>query len=84
MLICMQQEYIFNTNGHKNIMKKSKPKYVSMRIPKTEYDKLRKAREEMQHKPEYSWVGSLALGAFVGLVAGLAIKKLAESDEDSL
>ena len=58
------------------------PKYVSMRVPKTEYDKLRKAREELQHNPDYSWVGSLALGAFVGLVAGLAIKKLTESNDD--
>ena len=61
-------------------MNESELKYVSMRIPKTEYDKLRKAREEMQHMSEYSWVGSLALGAFVGLIAGLAIKKLAESE----
>ena len=59
-----------------------KPKYVSMRVPKASYDKLRKVREEMQQKPDYSWVGSLALGAFVGLVAGLAIKKLTESDDD--
>jgi len=44
------------------------PKYVSMRVPKTEYDKLRKAREELQQNPDYSWVGSLALGAFVGLI----------------
>jgi len=59
-----------------------KPKYVSMRVPKTEYDKLRKAREELQHNPNYSWVGSLALGAFVGLVAGLAIRELTRTDED--
>ncbi len=61
-------------------MKDSDPKYVSMRVPKAEYDKLRKVREEMQRNPDYSWVSSLALGAFVGLVAGLAIKKLSESD----
>ena len=58
------------------------PKYVSMRVPKSEYDKLRNARKELQLNPDYSWVGSLALGAFVGLVAGLAIKKLTESDDD--
>ena len=57
-------------------------KYVSMRVPKTEYDKLRNVREELQQHPDYSWVGSLALGAFVGLVAGLALKKRTESDED--
>jgi len=46
------------------------------------YDKLRKAREELQHNPNYSWVGSLALGAFVGLVAGLAIRELTRTDDD--
>jgi len=55
-------------------MEESKePKYVSMRVPKAEYDKLRRVREELQQNPDYSWVGSLALGAFVGLVAGLPI-----------
>lgn len=63
-----------------NNMKETDPKYVSMRVPKAEYDKLRKVREEMQHNPDYSWVSSLALGAFVGLVAGLAIKKLTDDD----
>ena len=57
-----------------------RPKYVSMRIPKTEYDKLRNARTELKQNPDYSWVGSLALGAFVGLIAGIAIKKLADKD----
>ena len=58
-------------------MEESKePKYVSMRVPKAEYDKLRRVREELQQNPDYSWVGSLALGAFVGLVAGLAIRRL--------
>ena len=35
----------------------------------------------MEDKPDYSWVGSLALGAFVGLAAGLALKRLAESGD---
>lgn len=59
-------------------------KYINMRVPKTEYEKLKKAREKMQDNPDYSWVGSLALGAFIGLVAGVAIKKITESDDDSL
>ena len=58
------------------------PKYVSMRVPKTEYDKLRRAREELQQNPDYSWVGNLALGAFVGLIAGLAIRELTRTDDD--
>ena len=58
-----------------------RPKYVSMRIPKTEYDKLRNARAKLKQNPDYSWVGSLALGAFVGLIAGIAIKKLTETDD---
>lgn len=83
MLICIHLRYIFKTVDRKNIMGKSEePKYVSMRVPKTEYDKLRKAREELQQNPDYSWVSSLALGAFVGLIAGLAIKELTKSDED--
>jgi len=61
-------------------MEGNDPKYVSMRVPKTEYDKLRNARETLQKNPDYSWVGSLALGAFVGLVAGLAIKKIIDKD----
>ena len=36
----------------------------------------------MGKKRSYSWVGSLALGAFVGLAAGLALKRLAESGDD--
>ena len=58
------------------------PKYVSLRIPKSEYNKLKNLREKMGDKPDYSWVGSLALGAFVGLAAGLAFKHLASSDKN--
>lgn len=83
MLICIHLRYIFKTVDRNNSMEESEqPKYVSMRVPKTEYDKLRNARKELQQHPDYSWVGSLALGAFVGLVAGLAIKELTKSDED--
>lgn len=58
------------------------PKYVSLRIPKSEYDKLKSLRGEMESRPSYSWVGSLALGAFVGLAVGLALERLTKSDED--
>ena len=57
------------------------PKYVSLRIPKSEYDKLKDLRGRMEKKPDYSWVGSLALGAFVGLAAGLALERLTKSGD---
>jgi len=53
-----------------------------MRIPRTEYEKLKQARESLKENPDFSWVESLALGAFIGLLAGYAIKKIAESDID--
>ena len=57
------------------------PKYVSLRVPKSEYDKLKDLRGCMEKKRDYSWVGSLALGAFVGLAAGLALERLTRSDD---
>ncbi len=57
------------------------PRYVSLRVPKSEYDKLKDLRGRMEKKPDYSWVGSLALGAFVGLAAGLALERLTRSDD---
>ena len=59
------------------------PRYVSLRVPKSEYDKLKDLRGRMEKKPDYSWVGSLALGAFVGLAAGLALERLTRSDDDN-
>ena len=35
----------------------------------------------MEGKPDYSRVGSPALGAFVGLAAGLALKRLPEQGD---
>ena len=57
------------------------PRYVSLRVPKSEYDKLKDLRGRMEKKPDYSWVGSLALGAFVGLAAGLALERLTKSGD---
>ncbi len=62
----------------------SESKYISMRVPKTEYEKLKDARDQLKKNPDYSWVGSLALGAFIGLLAGYALKKISESDNDRL
>ena len=55
-----------------------------MRVPKTEYNKLRQARETLKQYPEYSWVENLALGAFIGLVAGLAIKELTTPSDEGI
>jgi len=52
------------------------PKYVSMRIPRVEYEKLKQARETLKEYPDYSWVENLALGAFIGLLTGIAFKEL--------
>ncbi|GEM_PF-5047929 len=56
----------------------SDPKYVSLRVPKVEYDKLKQVREQLKQNPDYSWVEGLALGAFVGLMAGIILKKITE------
>ena len=61
--------------------REDEPKYVSLRVPKSEYDKLKDLRGRMEKKPDYSWVGSLALGAFVGLAAGLALERLTKSGD---
>jgi len=47
--------------------------YINLRVPRTEYEKLKQLREKMKKSPSYSWVGSLALGAFIGLVVGIVI-----------
>lgn len=56
--------------------------YVNMRVPKTEYEKLKQARETLKLYPAYSWVENLALGAFIGLLAGLALKELSVPQDD--
>jgi len=60
----------------------SDPKYINMRVPKSEYDKLKEVREQLQKNPDYSWVSNLALGAFIGLVAGMVLKEITESDDN--
>jgi len=57
------------------------PEYVSLRVPKVEYEKLKQVREQLKQNPDYSWVGGLALGAVVGLMAGLVLKKIIEDDD---
>ena len=51
-------------------------RYVNVRVPKTEYEKLKKVRSQLSSNPKYSWVESLALGALVGFVAGMVIEEI--------
>jgi|CXWL01.1.fsa_nt_gi hypothetical protein len=55
--------------------------YINMRVPRAEYEKLKQLREKMKKNPSYSWAGSLALGAFIGLVAGLVIDEYLNKDK---
>ena len=57
----------------------SDSKYISLRMPKVEYDKIKQVRDQLKEDPKYSWVGSLALGAFIGLMAGLVIDDILSS-----
>ena len=56
----------------------SNPRYINLRVPKTEYDKLKQVRDILKNDPKYSWAESLALGALIGFVAGMVIEKLTE------
>lgn len=55
--------------------------YINMRIPRTEYEKIKEVREQLKKKSDYSWAGSLALGAFVGLMAGIIITEVLNDDD---
>ena len=55
--------------------------FINMRVPRAEYEKLKQLREKMKNTGKYSWAGSLALGAFIGLVAGLVIDEYLNKDE---
>ena len=55
--------------------------FINMRIPRTEYEKIKEVRDRLKKKSDYSWAGSLALGAFVGLMAGIVINEVL-SDND--
>ena len=57
----------------------SDSKYISLRMPKAEYEKIKQVRDQLKEDPKYSWVGSLALGAFIGLMAGLVIEDILAS-----
>lgn len=57
----------------------SDSKYISLRMPKVEYDKIKQVRDQLKEDPKYSWVENLALGAFIGLMAGLVIEDILAS-----
>jgi hypothetical protein len=50
--------------------------YVMMRVPTREYEKIQQAREQLQQSQNYDFVRNLAVGAFVGFLAGWAINEL--------
>jgi len=56
--------------------KRPSPRYINLRVPKPEYDKLKQARVQLTKNSDYSWVESLALGALIGLLAGIVIDEL--------
>ena len=52
--------------------------YINVRIPKKEYEKLKETKKMMSDTPDYSWVKNLALGALIGLVAGIVMKEISK------
>ncbi|MCY4490105.1 MAG: hypothetical protein OXC46_01415 [Thaumarchaeota archaeon] len=59
-------------------MPSSDPRYVNLRVPKAEYEKLKQVKDHLSSDPKYSWVESLALGALIGLVAGMVIDDISK------
>jgi len=59
-------------------MSTSIPRYVNLRVPKTEYEKLKQVKHHLSSDPKYSWVESLALGAVIGLMAGMILEELSK------
>ena len=51
----------------------TKSRYINLRVPRTEYEKLKQVKDTLKSDPKYTWVESLALGALIGLVAGMVI-----------
>ena len=54
----------------------AEPRYINLRVPRTEYEKLKTVRNLLKNDPKYSWAESLALGALVGLMAVMVIDEL--------
>lgn len=52
------------------------PRYINLRVPRTEYNKLKEVKNQLALDPKYSWAESLALGAVIGLVAGMVLDQL--------
>ena len=64
------------TNQYYMPRKSTNIPYVNLRVPKTEYDKLKQVRDQLKKIQEYSWVKNLALGALIGLLAGLVMNEI--------
>lgn len=54
------------------------PRYINLRVPKAEYEKLKQVKEHLSSVPKYSWAESLALGAVIGLMAGMVLDELSK------
>ena len=59
-------------------MSQTDPRYINLRVPKTEYEKIKQVKEQLSSNPKYSWAESLALGAVIGLLAGMVIDELSK------
>jgi len=46
--------------------------YTTITLPRQEYERLSRFKEDLEHRPDYSWVAGLGLGAFIGFITGLA------------
>ena len=56
----------------KQIAEKASQDYTTITLPRKEYEKLTRFKEDLEHRPDYSWVVGLGLGAFIGFMTGLA------------
>jgi len=60
------------TPKKKRIVKESGNGNTTITLPRKEYEKLSKFKEDLERRPDYSWVAGLGLGAFIGFMTGLA------------
>ncbi len=59
-----------------NMSNMPESRYINLRVPRSEYVKLKEVKDLLKNDPKYSWAESLALGALIGLVAGMVIAEL--------
>jgi hypothetical protein len=54
--------------------------YTTVRVPRREYERIVEARERYRQTDNQSYIGQLALGAFLGFLAGVAISHLSNDE----